>query len=99
MKSLKIFSQIKRLFSYGDRLRPNRDWFALLIVGALLLVGSLVWNAYLFTQLQNGKVIGSSAPVHTASTTSITAVQAVFKARAAEESNYQHSYSFIDPSL
>jgi hypothetical protein len=94
-----LFSVFK-IFRYGDRLKPNRDWFILLTLTALCLVASVCWNIFLFSQLENGKSVGNvTVPNHTAATSSISGVQTVFQKRAAQESNYQHAYTFIDPSL
>jgi hypothetical protein len=94
---------IKKLFSSSGRPHPVRDWLLLLAAVLLLFVFGLVWNLYLFYQLESGKVIGSAVvppPAAVASPqTSVTDVQHVFQERATEEGKYQKEYRFADPSL
>ncbi|MBA3789188.1 hypothetical protein H0X32_02210 [Patescibacteria group bacterium] len=103
MKKLNLarLSTVTRIFRYGDRIHPSRDWFVLLAFALLLLVISIGFNVWLFMQIAGGKSIVSdtSVPHVASSTTSVTDVQNVFKGRASEETNYQHTYHFVDPSL
>jgi hypothetical protein len=93
-----FFSKLK----YGRRLKPEQDWFVLLLAALALLGISLVWNLWLFDDVKNGAVLGSaSAPLATltASQRSLGNVQQAFVARAAEEAKYETgAYTFIDPS-
>ena len=89
------------MLSYGQHLRPSRDWFALLGVGGVLLVGILVYNVWVFNQLASGNTLGaqvtSSPSVFNRS--SLDAIQKVFSDRAAEETKYLNgTYHFTDPS-
>ncbi len=101
MKNFSLnLNSIKKFFAYGDRIHVARDWFVLLVVGSVLLLLNIAWNAYLFVELENGKSIGSSASAPQASVgTSITQVQNIFQTRATEENNYQNTYHFVDPSV
>lgn len=88
-------------FHYGEQFRPERDWFALLACGALVLAGSIAYNIWLFDHVATGGILGgsatSTAPVF--NQTSLQAVESVFADRAAEEVKYRNgAYSFIDPS-
>jgi hypothetical protein len=89
-------------FQYGKRLRPDQDWFALVAVGAALLVISVVWNLWLFDEVKSGEVLrGASAPLSTltANERSISVIQESFTTRTAEESQYETGGStFVDPS-
>jgi len=94
------FSKYSQFFHYGDRVRPTRDWFVLITIAFVLLLVSVGWNIWIFVELANGQSLGP-VPVarHTPiPTISVTSVQEVFKERAAEETNYQNNYHFVDPS-
>jgi hypothetical protein len=93
---------LKRMFRYGDTIYPVRDWLLLLAAVVILLLLGFIWNAWLFFQIESGKVIGNATttpgtaiPAETA----VTDVQHVFQSRATEEGNYQNTYHFPDPSL
>lgn len=99
--SLLDFKHIRFSFHYGMRLRPMRDWFILLALLVLLLLISVVWNAWYYESVRGeASAIDQSptaAPVF--SQASVTQIQAIFADRANEEAKYQdHSYTFIDPS-
>jgi hypothetical protein len=95
-----ILNSLKKLFAYGDRVHPARDWFVLLISAMLLLIASVGWNVYLFNQFQNEKGTADATQAKTSAGVgdSITQAQAIFQQRATEEQNYQKNYSFVDPS-
>jgi hypothetical protein len=100
----KIFATLgsfKKVFAYGDRIHPARDWFTVLIIALLLLIASVGWNFYLFNQFQNAKAAANVTEANTAAGVgdSVTQVQTIFQQRATEEQNYQKNYSFVDPSL
>lgn len=87
--------------TYGERLKPERDWFVLLWISAGLLVASIGWNAWLYHQIESGAVIGNSTvkPAAVFNKTSVTNVQNIFTDRASEEARYTTgAYNFIDPS-
>ncbi len=89
------------MFSYGERIKPTRDWLVLASIALILFILSIGWNVWLFSQLENGKSLSSSgptAPVPSAAN-SVNAVQSLFQKRATEENNYQTIYHFVDPSL
>jgi hypothetical protein len=96
-KQLRFLSKL----SYGKRIHPARDWFIILIVSFLLVLASVAWNAWLF--LNAGNETGAVTPQTQAdaglSTQALANVQAVFQKRATEETFYQTTYHFPDPSL
>lgn len=93
-------ASLKKIFAYGNRIRPSRDWFVLLLCAGLLLVASVAWSLWLFMALANGKTLGP-APIAKEPQTqgSVNAVQTIFQARATEEGHYQGDYHFVDPSV
>ena len=85
-------------FTYGEHLRPTRDWLVMVLVGTLLLLLSATYSFFVFTQTK--KIVslnGESAPavVATASSTDVTQI---FKDRERERDNYMRVYRFVDPS-
>ncbi len=102
MKNLLSLNSLKKLFSYGERIRPVRDWFVLLGIAAILFVLGVLWEIALFYQLQTQKQVATPTVTQAQADdiqTEITQVQALFQKRAAEEHNYQQLYHFVDPSL
>lgn len=102
MKTIrKILSHISKLISYGENIRPARDWFILIVLAALFFVLSIGWNILLFRNFQTQKVSGvaSTTPEQQNIGDSIPQIQNIFKDRATEEINYQQNYHFVDPSL
>lgn len=86
-------------FSYGDQVRPLRDWFIVIAIALLLLAGSAGWSYYLFERTSASDILG---PVGTAAgtvnTASLDTVREVFLTRAGERVHYQTDYHFVDPS-
>jgi hypothetical protein len=83
--------------SYGERVRPTRDWLTLLSIAALLFIASAAWNVWLYYRVLEGPASGNaSAP--TLDTAAVTNAKKALDARAAEEAKYEHGYSFVDPS-
>jgi hypothetical protein len=89
---------LSRSLSYGTRVRPARDWFVLLSLFTLILVGSVIWNLLQFSRVIGGQQIGSSS-VATSSPIRLDTVQALFTQRTQERAKYQGQYRFVDPSL
>ena len=80
---------------------PARDWFALLVLSMIVLIGVIVWNAWLFDTVAGGGIIGTgeadAPPAFNRS--SLDTVRTIFADRAAEETNYRTgAYRFADPS-
>ena len=92
---------LSKLFTYGDRVHPTRDWLVLLGSAVVLFLLSVVWNVFLFSQIENGKPIGAvpTKPSTPDVGASVTDVQQIFQQRATEENHYQSDYHFVDPSL
>ena len=93
-------SFLDRFHSFDARqIRPNRDWFFILIVLLTLLAISVGWNTIMFLRLTRGETLsgeeGAPSPVSTAS---ITEINAAFKTRELEGARYKTEYQFVDPS-
>lgn len=89
---------ILRRISYGETVRPVRDWFVLLSITAILVALSIGWNALLFRDLEAGGVTAPGEGVTAFDALPIESVRAVFEARKAEELRYTSEYRFVDPS-
>ena len=98
--NLSSLGPLKKIFAYGERIRPARDWFVLLGISILLLLLGIGWNVFLFNQFENAPATSNSvvAPAQQNASASITKVQTIFQQRATEETNYQQNYHFVDPS-
>lgn len=84
------------------RANPTRDWFVILSLSSVALVGIVVWSIWTFDMVTKGGVIGSSTtsspPIFNES--SLSVVQKVFADRAGEAEKYETGgYSYTDPSL
>jgi len=88
-----------KVFRYGDRLRPLRDWWIIVVVGFVLLVGSAGWSYWLFQMTSNEETVaGPAAPAPQVKTNSLDAIQAIFGTRTTERTHYLTDYHFVDPS-
>ncbi|MBU1292444.1 hypothetical protein KJ819_00045 [Patescibacteria group bacterium] len=95
--SLNTKALLKHL-SYGEHIRPARDWFTLLSVAVFLSACSLAWNLWLLHTVKSGGVIGSETVDATFDTRPIESVQGVFEERRNEELRFTQEYRFVDPS-
>ncbi len=84
--------------SYGDRLRPQRDWLAVITITGILLLASGGWSYWLFEQVAMNEQQGTDAVATHINTSALDTVDRVFAARAAERAHYQDDYRFVDPS-
>lgn len=83
----------------GDRRKPSRDWFILLILAFLILIGSIGWNVWEFIRITNGEAAGTTtAGMKGPDIGIVEQVRNVFTTRAAEEQRYRNEYRFVDPS-
>lgn len=89
---------LAKRFSYGRRMRPERDWFVLLAVAAVLVLASAAWNLWLFAKVEQGYALDADAVPATFDAAPIESVRAVFEERRAEELRYRQEYRFVDPS-
>jgi hypothetical protein len=101
MKPLAHFLKaFKKIFAYGETVHPTRDWLFIMTMSVLLFAAGIVWHAFIFSSLLNGKTLGSTTlPAQSSTENSVSAVQTVFQKRAAEANHYQTDYHFVDPSL
>ena len=88
---------LSSLLHYGKRLKPSRDWLALLGLSLCLFILSIVWNVWTFVRLTQGEALGASVVVEDTSS-SEDALRTIFKTRATEGGRYKNEYHFIDPS-
>jgi hypothetical protein len=100
MKNLNsLFGKLRHGFSYGDRIRPARDWFVLLTITGIILCISIAWNIWLLSRVTSGEAIGTATSTPPAASFNVDSVQTMFEARAAERGRYVSTYHFVDPSL
>lgn len=83
---------------YGDELRPQRDWFVLLALAALILLTSIAAATWTFMRVTEGKPVGVDANAGQSSGSAIEKAKALFEERRAEEARYRSEYQFVDPS-
>jgi len=96
-----ITEKLKAMFAYGERPRPYRDWFVVLVAGLTLFALSLLMNVWFFLRVASGESLGGTAPAVSAPTFNaapLEAVDALFKNRADEAARYESQYPFVDPS-
>lgn len=87
-------------FRYGKLVRPERDWFVLLLATLALILLSGAWNAWMFTY--GTKVVPQvedSSSITGPSENTLKEANALFERRAAEEGRYRSEYRFVDPRL
>lgn len=98
---LNSLTSITKRFSYGDRLRPYRDWYLLLAVVFVLALLSVAWNVVIFFRAVDGEIIGTGEvrEKEVFDEEAVDRVEAAFTARAEEEARYRGTYQFVDPSL
>ena len=97
MKLPSTFSHM-HAFHYGPRLRPTRDWLMLLIIFAVLLLASLGWNVWLFSQATKGNIVGAT-PEAPQAQIELEEIKTLFAERSAQQARYIQEYRFVDPSL
>ncbi|MDB5189146.1 MAG: hypothetical protein JWL82_103 [Parcubacteria group bacterium] len=98
-KLTSLLTKYLRVFTYGARVRPLRDWIAIVSVALLLLIVSAGWSAYVFQTTSGNESTQPSAPVtSSAAGAPIDTVRAIFERRAVEKSHYLSDYHFVDPS-
>ena len=101
MKNFPFIANIRAWLRLGDRANPERDWFALMTVAALVLAIIVVWNLWAFDTVASGGTIGpaTSAPAPVVNRSSLDMVQKIFSDRATEDAKYETGvYQFTDPS-
>jgi hypothetical protein len=96
---LKKFEGALSAFKYGKTIRPHRDWLILLALLLGLLIGSGIFNAWLFNKVVRGEFLGDTLEVApTPALDTLEAVKEVLEERRATESFYRGEASFVDPA-
>ena len=83
------------------RQNPMRDWFTILVLSSLALIGIIVWGIWTFDTVTKGGIIGSSTssspPIFNNS--SLSEAHKVFAGRSDEAAKYETgAYQYVDPS-
>lgn len=91
-------AKILRSVRYGPRLRPSRDWLALISLTVFLILVSVGWNLWMFSNVTGGASIGSESPLVAPGAVSTDVIMRIFEHRAIEEAWYRGEYRFVDPS-
>ncbi|MCI0597641.1 hypothetical protein L0Y34_01020 [Candidatus Parcubacteria bacterium] len=92
------FTKLISGLSYGETIRPSRDWMVLLSIAGMLVLASLAWNAWFFLNVLTSDFSTTGSAQETVNTRAIEEAKALFSERAGEESRYRNEYEFIDPS-
>ncbi|MGE5540869.1 MAG: hypothetical protein ACM3TU_01115 [Bacillota bacterium] len=88
-----------KMFRYGERARPYRDWMVVISVAALLFLASGVWSYFLFREVSAGANLQASPETNAlVNVASIETVRTMFDMRAAEQAHYRTDYHFVDPA-
>ncbi len=96
--SFPSLQNIGHIFKYGPRIRPMRDWFAIVLGSAVLLGVGLLADLWLFTDVVRDEVPSTAATSTPAiEQAPLEQVHTLFEARAREEARYKDEYHFIDP--
>lgn len=90
---------VSKKFSYGQRIRPARDWYYLLLACVVLVAFSVGWNLWLLARVERGEMFGTDVQSENFDTAPIESVREVFELRKAEELKYKREYRFVDPRL
>lgn len=101
MNLTSFFNNIKSRMSVseGNTIHPYRDWIMVLIVVAVGLVISFVWNTHYFLTLtKQQQQAASSVQEGPDPAVTLDALEKGFQARAEEARRYQGEYLFVDPS-
>lgn len=88
----------KAIISYGERIRPVRDWFAILACGAVLFIASVAWNAWLFYDATRERAESTATTAEAPALDALPKAREVLTERAGEEARYRGVYEFVDPS-
>lgn len=87
-------------FSYGSRIRPVRDWVALIILSLVVLAVFAVLAEWQYLEGAEADALSlPPLPPETVSPDTLAETEAMFDQRAAEALRYQSEYVFVDPSL
>lgn len=78
---------------------PRRDWYLIVAVSSILLLGLAGWSYVSFLQLTESSAGTSGSTNQSEDISSVLAqVSAIFAERSATEAHYLSDYHFVDPS-
>jgi len=87
-----------KMFSYGERMRPFRDWFILIAIFGAFCTASMVWNLWLFAKITAGETIGVATTTPVQQAPAFDVVEGLFVERGEERTRYIETYLPQDPS-
>ena len=82
----------------GGSLRPRRDWFTLLGVALVCLVGLSVWSYVSFLQVVRSAESSNTDAAALKGVVTPDDIKGIFEERAVRRDEYQNTREFIDPS-
>lgn len=97
MKNTRLHSFFHADSSRGY-IHPERDWFFLVILAVVCMIGSAFWNGWFFMEVKNGKTVDEEVPTIPFMAAPAESVADVFETREVEEARYRTEYLFVDPS-
>lgn len=80
---------------------PVRDWYVLIRLSAIALLGIIVFHVWAFDTVARGGTLGGRAPSTPVAIddSSLTKIRTIFADRAGEASKYTSgTYKYADPS-
>lgn len=96
--NLKSLSLPRKAITYGRELQPARDWHIVLGIALIVLIGSVLWNMWIFSQATDDQPIGEGVTIPEPAPLTLDATRELFTERAEERARYVNSYRFTDPS-
>lgn len=84
---------------YGDRIHSVRDWLVLLGVLLLLLLVSVVWNTWFYSNVTDENAFSAGETSSSALVlTALPEARETLERRALEAERWRTFYEFVDPS-
>jgi hypothetical protein len=88
-----------RRLSYGETVRPARDWLLIVAIVGVFIIASVSWSYWVFYRIGTGEsAIPGAGATPSVNPVTVQTVTDVFDARAAERAHYLNDYRFVDPS-
>jgi cytoskeletal protein RodZ len=93
-------ARIQSRFSYGKRVMPVRDWFVLIALMSVLLLGSALWNAVIFYKTAHGEPLTlSTTHVEKVTVDETAPVTSIIEKREEKRRTYEAGPLFVDPGI